>query len=274
MNSSVPPRKLSTVEAHAERIVKAVMPDVTVVQRDPGGGNRQIHDFDLVRANGAVEAMEVTEATSRQLRDAEGARTDKVPSGVLPAPGLQRAWHLITTPATPFRQLDHCIPLLAQVEQAGLDRFFASTDALRVRAVHDLASQFGIEAGFASAPTTSPSLIPGLPSSLEEWVQDPNDPGRWVRQSAELEAHKTDNIAKLTSSGVDERHLFVWIDSRNSLPWNDLDHSALPNRPPTLPSAVTTLWVGAVDSRDRTIAWRVRPPDAWEMLVLPLIDPT
>jgi hypothetical protein len=254
---------------HAERIVKAAMPDVTVVQRDPGGGSLQTHDFDLVRADGVVEAMEVTEATSEHLRNAEAARADQVPFGALPAPGLKRTWHLITTPATPFKRLGNCVPLLDQVEQAGLDRFFASTDALRVPAVQDLAIRFGIEAGFGWAATTSPKLVPGLPSHLEEWVSDPNDPGRWAREAGELEAHKADNMAKLTDSGVAERHLFVWVDSANSVPWNDLDRGDLPNRPPALPPAVTTLWVAAIDSGGRRIAWRVRPPGPWEARGLP-----
>ena len=58
----------------------------------------------------------------------------------------------------------------------------------------------------------------------------------------ELEAHKADNIWKLTAGLPSiERHLFVWIDSRNYRPWKDLVWGIPPLTPPTVPEEVTHL---------------------------------
>jgi hypothetical protein len=46
------------------------------------------YDFDLLHDDGTVEALEVTEATDKSLRDAQGARAAKVPGAVLPAPAF------------------------------------------------------------------------------------------------------------------------------------------------------------------------------------------
>ena len=96
-----PPRDVETSTA---ALIQAVLPQVQIQQHDPGGGPVQTYDFDLVYDNGAVEALEVTEATDKSLR--------------------------------------------------------------------------GLTAGFAWSATTDPKRIVALPSNLDEWVEQPNDPGR------------------------------------------------------------------------------------------------
>ena len=256
------PRPPRDVETRAAGLIQAALPQVQIQQHDPGGGPVQTYDFDLVYDNGTVEALEVTEATDKSLRDAQGARAAKVPGAVLPAPGLRRSWHLYPTARTRFTSLSGCIPLLAQLEQAGVDRFFADLDADPGGAgpVAALASRFGLTAGFAWSETTDPKLIVALPSNLDEWVEQPNDPGRSVLEAVGIEAHKPDNIAKLERSGATERHLLVWVDVDNALPWQDLDRGQLPIALPSLPDAVTTVWVATTGSHGKPILWRARPP--------------
>jgi hypothetical protein len=258
-----PPRDLET---RAAALIKAALPRVQVQQHDPGGGPVQTYDFDLLHDNGTVEALEVTEATDKSLRDAQGARAAKVPDAVLPAPGLRRSWHLYPTTRTRFASLTGCVPLLAQLEQAGVGRFSADLDAGPSGAgpVAVLASRFGLNAGVAWSETTDPKLVVALPNNLDLRVEQPNDPGRSVVEAVEIEAHKPDNIAKLERSGATERHLLVWVDVDNALPWQDLDRGQLPVALPSLPAAVTTVWVATTGSHGKPILWRARPPEAWE----------
>ncbi|MFF3038906.1 hypothetical protein [Arthrobacter citreus] len=70
---------------------------------------------------------------------------------------------------------------------------------------------------------------------------------------------KNDNPKKLTSSGAEQRHLFVWIDgdtrfdiarplSREAPAWGD-DGFGVPSMPPALVPAITHLWVVHEQSR-------------------------
>lgn len=131
-----------------------------------------------------------------------------------------------------------------------MDRFFADLDADRggPGPVAGLASRFGLTAGFAGAETANPKLIVALPNNLDVWVGRPNDPGRSVLEAVEVEAHKPDNIAKLERSGATERHLLIWVDVDNALAWQDLDRGHLPVALPSLPTAVTTVWVATTGS--------------------------
>jgi hypothetical protein len=61
-----------------------------------------------------------------------------------------------------------------------------------------------------------------------------------------------DNITKLADAGVDQCHLFVWLDDDTpgavSRPFaggsvDEWDHFGLPSRPPALPHPITDLWV-------------------------------
>jgi hypothetical protein len=83
---------------------------------DPGGGPRQLHDFNLERDDGTVEALEVTEATIEELRAANAARDKKLPGATLPAPSLDRSWHIYPSQQTHMGELHKAIPLLAQIE--------------------------------------------------------------------------------------------------------------------------------------------------------------
>jgi len=74
-----------------------------------------------------------------------------------------------------------------------------------------------------------------LPNNLDVWVEQPNDPGRSVLETIEVEAHKPDNIAKLERSGAAERQLLIWVDGDNALPWQDLDRGRLPVVQPLFP---------------------------------------
>jgi hypothetical protein len=74
-------------------------------------------------------------------------------------------------------------------------------------------------------------------------------------------------LARLERSGATERHLLVWVDIDNAVPWQDLDRGQLPVALPTLPPAMTTVWVATTGSHGGPILWRARLPDAWEQVL-------
>jgi hypothetical protein len=81
---------------------------------------------------------------------------------------------------------------------------------------------------------------------------------------AELER----NRRKLESAaGVDERHMFVWIDGSAWQPWISMrDAGDLPGSVSFVGADV--LWVGVLDHSRLpgavSVLWRCRPDEAWE----------
>jgi hypothetical protein len=254
-------RRPSTTEGLAVKILQAALPGIEVVPVDPGGGSRQLHDFNLVHGDGTVEALEITEATVAQLRSANAARAKQLSSGTVLAPALRRSWHLIPSERTRFNELPKAIPLLVQVEAK------IQVDGLEGWDQHPAAQQlymdFHLEHVRPWGPTSDPKLVVGLAGDLTEWVEDPHDPGYWVQEVVKDKANEPDNRTKLAASGAAERHLFIWVDLDYYLPWKDLDFGRLPITPPHLPTEVTTVWVAASVAGGRCVVWRVRPPGPW-----------
>lgn len=65
-------------------------------------------------------------------------------------------------------------------------------------------------------------------------------------EAVSLEAMKSDNRHKLGRTGAQERHLFVYVDAINFLPWaalREFDPSVL--KPPSLPDEITDLRAAA-----------------------------
>jgi hypothetical protein len=76
------------------------------------------------------------------------------------------------------------------------------------------------------------------------------------------------NRTKLAAAvGVDERHMFVWIDGSAAQPWSSLrDADGLPE--PVLLEGADVLWVGAIDHSRLpggvSVLWRCRSNEPWE----------
>jgi hypothetical protein len=207
------------------------------------GSKPGLRDFDLVFADGHAEPLEVTSATVPSLRAARAAYERYNPM-VLQVGGLTRAWHVFSTIATDFKRLDSrsLAPLLQAIEGAGLDRVHFPMDFHHAPTIHPLAAQLGVDAAFAMTGVAGRVLVSG-PDDDRVWSSDHNNPGRHVLAAIEENATKKDNRQKLSARvGVDS-HLFIWIDEENYPPWRDLLDGSVPNRAPTLPSEITTVWV-------------------------------
>jgi hypothetical protein len=62
-------------------------------------------------------------------------------------------------------------------------------------------------------------------------------------EAALREAYKADNPAKLAAANTNQRHLVIYVDPTNYLPWKALLDSGPPSESPKLPTAITDIWV-------------------------------
>lgn len=96
--------------------------------------------------------------------------------------------------------------------------------------------------------------------------------GWWQDSSVVVDAAVSEldaNRAKLANaSGVDERHLFVWINPSAVAAHFSLRDEALPTDPVDLGHGIDVLWVAGSDASRRPAVvsrlWRVRSNEPWE----------
>jgi hypothetical protein len=75
-----------------------------------------------------------------------------------------------------------------------------------------------------------------------------------------------DNIEKLMKPRVDERHLFVWIDSTDLECFAPLSFGTLPTNQPTMAEGVDKVWVAAElpgPTVPTSVLWSVTPSGRW-----------
>jgi hypothetical protein len=229
-------------------MVVAACTGLTVQSLDPGGGSRQLPDFDMLDDQGeVVGALEVTTTTvAERAQFAARVRSLSWEFGE-----LQWVWLVHVTGEVPPREIHKQIsPLLRSLEQAGqtgewIPRLpgLAETDPGALsRPLADL----GVRGACAfHRPGSGPGSVliaqagPSGPFSVST-----------VAKAAECELWKPDNISKLSGrSGRTE--LFVWLDVGTAqaalctlvLPEFAQELSNL--RSPSLPGGVTAVWVAA-----------------------------
>lgn len=234
-------------------------PGVRVTPFDTGG--RQVHDFDVVGADGSVAPLEVTLATIGELAEAQRAHLKHV-GHWLEVGGLRNAWHVFSTSRSIFSRWtpDRLADLLRELEREDVEKFFFPMDAMRLPTAAAVAHQLGITAAFAG---NGPGrVLVSAPNDDREWVSDHEDPGKHAIQTLERAAAESDNRRKLDAAGGPERHLFVWIDETNYLPWSDLDRGQVPRRAPELGGSVTTGWLATIGADD-VVCWTYRSRHGW-----------
>jgi hypothetical protein len=207
-----------------------------------------MYDLKIVYPDGSIGAVEVTAAHDddrielwREVRKRAILRQD---------PSLAGGWLVRILPSARARELDKQLPnLLHELERNGRKAIRGaktSTDQQEA-----LAGTLGVIEALQSS-TDHPGSIYVMPPEgsreqmggyspltgdplavwLGEWLADPSRP---------------DNVAKLASSEVHERHIFVLVPSFSSVPFGVMDllatsNAPLPTVPPVLPPAITHVW--------------------------------
>ena len=86
-------------------------------------------------------------------------------------------------------------------------------------------------------------------------------------KTGEREAWKQDNRKKLGASRMAERHLVVYIDAGNGLPWTALTSFLPPSTMPQLPEEITNLWlIGHGENEDEFVVWYASTNETWHSM--------
>jgi hypothetical protein len=253
-------------ELAAQACIRAALPGCSVKQHDDGS-RPSMYDLEIVYPDGVTGAVEVTAA-------ADAPRTGlwqevRKRSLIRLEPGLVGGWLVRILASAQARELEKHLPgLLQDLEQEGRKVIWgnlASADALsaragRLRVVEALQSPTDrLGSIYVMPPEGSADQIGGYSpptgDPLAEWL------GKWL-----ADPKRADNVYKLVSADVDERHIFVVVPGFTSVPFavNDLlvaPSAPLPTIPPGLPAGITHVW--AMSTWDSGDGFRWSPGRGW-----------
>lgn len=246
--------------------IRAALPGCVVELHDDGSRS-SMYDLRIAYPNGTTGAVEVTAAADaprtglwQEVRKRSLIRQD---------PNLAGGWLVRILTWAQARELDKHLPdLLRDLEHAGRKVIWgnrSSTDELSARA----GNLRIIEA--LQSPTDRPGSIyvmppEGSPDQMGGYSPLTGDPlaewlGEWL-----ADPKQSDNVRKLISTDVDERHIFVVVPNFPSAPFAVSDLLIAPGAPPPtippdLPAGITGVWTMSIwDSGD---GFRWSPAGGW-----------
>ncbi len=247
-------------QADAEAVVVEKLGGEVRDDRDPGGGVEQVRDFHL-ETDGIGIAFEVTRYTE-PLQEATLSTVDKLDWRFI---DLGFDWYLGMRPSYDVKRLHRSIgALLVRVEATGVidERLVYDddppsefggdlVDALRALGVKYLRRD---DAAGSGGGVVSPNPTGGAgatgPSALVEL--------------AEREAGESGNLLKLEAATAEERHLFIWVDTKQTTTYAAFSFG-LPGESPVLPECVDAVWlVEAV--RPTARVWQYHRAHGWRDL--------
>lgn len=242
------------------------------------------HDWEIRPAHGQPFALEVSRIVDQEAMSVAGALGTP-----WPLVGLKCSWQLYVRAGSDLGKIKRsAASVLKPFEQAGGQLFSeavhgAGADPVVTPELRREMAALGIEIAHVwdvpGPPAAAALLGGGFRSS----------PGKAVAVNRAVEEVACDNAAKLLSSGLPDKHLFLWIE--DVAPAGVLGalipdpHFANPDQPPRLPSGVDEVWVAhwptattvktgqpVFPTSKRTPVknvlivehlWRVRPPEPW-----------
>jgi hypothetical protein len=250
---------------HSEQIAKLLIEAMIVGARMQYRCDQSssVHDFDLQYANGTVAAVEVTASVIEQMERTAATISDERKGGpFVRAKKCRNGWWVHPLPGANINKIrTHVDEHLAAIEAEGRHQFFAYTDANTSPAVARILRELWIEAGDVmqwKPPNCIGIAFPGQGG----WVS-----AEHVQRAIEAEANKEDNRRKLAVAGMDERHLFVYVDPQNYLPWVALVDEHPPQQGPSLPSEITYVWAATrTRSAEEFVVWKAERGKNWQYL--------
>lgn len=213
------------------------------------GSRSGAYDFTIV-GDGTSVALEITQATDLATEKFYGAIEKYGES--FEGEGLETHWMVaVDAPSSDFRARDlkrlqqELVKMISALEAEGRTSFdchLPKDEEREVCATYDFI-KFGNTIDMDGRPEVRLNHVPVVSFGQEDYVE-----------VAEARAHLEDNRAKLAKSGLDRRHLFVWVNVWELGAAAAFAVGAPPQRAPDLPAEVTDLWVGRF-VEDRTQAW-------------------
>lgn len=277
-------RPMKYPERIAKCVVEACMPGSKMEYRSqqPHGE----HDFDLHYADGTSAAVEVTESAD-QLQKLISAkiRSKKEGGWVVEARTCKRSWMIFPMRGAIIGKIRKEVDArLSVLEQEGIDHF-NSLEAFNSRlnreagiekflpspvprCVEDICYDLLIQSGSATPVGTPPKI------SIQHPVYGGAVGSSVAIDAAEQEANKEDNRRKLGAANTPERHLVVYVDVTNGLPWASLTDFEPTLALPKIPQEITHIWlIGHSGEADKNefVVWRGSTTEPWhsQRVVIP-----
>lgn len=246
-------------EQLGKALMEAILPEAEMRDRtDQGVG---AHDFDLYRAGHLVAAVEVTASKDRAIEETLAAINDESKGGQsVPAQRCKLDWWVHPLQLVRSDRLRRNIDdYLSEVEAEGVRDFFSWVDAGTSPAVARIFYDLQVEGARVVRQNPPGQIRIALPRG-GGYVNAID-----VQRSVEAEAAKTDNRKKLRASGLEERHLFVYVEPTYYLPWKALVRERPPESAPALPDEITRVWAAAASySPGGFVVWSAERGQRWE----------
>jgi hypothetical protein len=251
-------------ERVAKIVVEAVLPGSRMDFR--GSQSVRTHDFDLITPLGTVAALEVTSAADPRILSTEAAILDERKGGsFVPRRETANDWYICpTVDANIHRVRKLADRYLADIEKEGLREFQGEGSAFSSLAVARIWEDLRVEAGWVASWNPPGFIALALPGD-GGWLNPHH-----VYEAVRVEAEKPDNREKLARSGASERHLFVYVDPSNALPWmcfREMRSGQLPS----LPAEITYVWACAPYDHTVAVLHGSVSLGRWERLSVPCV---
>lgn len=250
---------------HAERaakhILETLIPGARMDFRDPGTGG---HDFDLTYADGTTVPVEVTASMDRVQVETYAAIRER--GGFVARQRCGLDWLVHPLPGANIKRIRAQIDAhLAELETTvGLSyvNTYAHADLYpSVRRLQDL----GVESA-GVVKWKQPGIHIGYPGTGGAVGAE------CAVEAIDLEARKDDNRRKLAATRAPARHLFVYVDALNFLPWAGLREFDPAGLAPSLPEEITDVWAAAGAGRPtQYTVWR-GDSTAWRSVGVVVMD--
>jgi hypothetical protein len=150
----------------------------------------------------------------------------------------EKDWWIQAEPDADIREIRrNADAYLAAVETDGIERFLGPID-WRIPSVKRVFRDLRVYSGSAAIHWKNPGYI---------WVDLPGRGGRVTANNAVQAVLRETryNCRKLAPANTNQRHLVVYLDPTNYLPWKSFVDSDPPSGSPQLPTEITDIWVMA-----------------------------
>ncbi len=240
-------------ERMAKFILEATLPGTTLGYRVSQSNGE--HDFYLTYPDGAVAAVEVTASIERRYIEAAFAvRNPSRGGSIISTVRCKNSWIVFFSMGARINSVRGKIDqFLSELEQAEIDEFHCVKGGpyavQNVRVGLNIVWARTIDLGEPPKILMNIAAIAGAVGAQAAVA------------AGEAEASKPDIQQKLGKAGTTERHLVVYIGSRQGSALTAFDP---PNTIPSLPEEITDLWLFTNGSQaNEFFVWRARRGEPW-----------
>lgn len=248
--------EMNHAETVAKRIVEGLLLGTMEYQREQSHGEC---DFELRYHSGTTAAVEVTASVDQTQIETIAAIRDKKKGGAsFRATKCKKSWVIFSNKRARIENIRRVADeYLSRLEQTGIEEFSWIRDSHH-QIVSDVCHDLGVMSGRVISAVTTPKIC--IASPVGGGAVGPSI----AIIAGEKEAWKQDNRKKLAATKTVERHLVVYIDVTNGLPWIALTDFEPPSTLPNLPEEITCIWlIGNEREANEFVVWRASIKEPW-----------